>query len=97
MTKQKAVSVIVTGRVQGVFFRMETQRQALRLNIRGWVKNRRDGAVEGVFEGDEKDVDALINWCRRGSKMAMVTDVTVCEQAFTGAFADFSIRYDETP
>ena len=94
MSKNKAVHVIVSSRVQGVCFRMETLKAAVRMNVTGWVKNRRDGAVEGVFEGAPENVDALVNWCKRGPIMASVSDVAVRELDYTGEYADFSIRYE---
>ena len=94
MSKNKAVHVIVSGRVQGVFFRMETRKAALQTHVAGWVKNRPDGSVEGVFEGASEDVDALINWCKRGPRMASVSDVVVRELDYTGEYTDFSIRYE---
>ncbi|MFZ2630756.1 MAG: acylphosphatase [Desulfosalsimonadaceae bacterium] len=94
MSKNKAVHVIVSGRVQGVCFRMETLKAAVRMNVTGWVKNRRDGAVEAVFEGASENVDALVNWCKRGPGMASVSGVAVRDLDYTGEYADFSIRYE---
>ena len=94
MSKNKAVHVIVSGRVQGVCFRMETLRTAVRMNVTGWVKNRRDGDVEGVFEGVPEDVDALVSWCKRGPEMAIVSGVAVRDLNYTGEYADFTIRYE---
>jgi len=83
--------VIIRGRVQGVFFRMETQRAAERLGVFGWVKNRADGTVEAVFEGEKEKVDAVIDWCRRGPRHADVKGVDIHEENYTGEFNDFSI------
>jgi len=94
MEGKKAVHVIVSGGVQGVCFRMETMRAAVRMDVAGWVKNRRDGSVEGVFEGSAENVDALVNWCKRGPRMASVSGVAVRDVDHTGKFADFSIRYE---
>jgi acylphosphatase len=85
--------VIISGRVQGVFYRAETQRAALRLGVCGWVRNRPEGTVEAIFEGDTHIVKKAIEWCRQGPEMASVTDVTVQWQDFTGEFDDFSITY----
>lgn len=85
--------VIISGRVQGVFFRAETQQAALRLGVCGWVRNRADGTVEAVFEGDAQSVEKAIEWCHQGSPMARVTDVSVQRQDFSGEFDDFSITY----
>jgi len=85
--------VIITGRVQGVFYRMETKRAADRYGVFGWVKNRPDGSVEGVFEGDEKKVAALIEWCRRGPRHAEVIDVVAQDEVYTAEFREFYIAY----
>jgi acylphosphatase len=85
--------VIISGRVQGVFFRAETQQTALRLGVCGWVRNRPEGTVEAVFEGDSQLVEKAIEWCRQGSPMARVAEVKVQMQDYTGEFDDFSITY----
>jgi acylphosphatase len=87
------VRVVITGRVQGVFFRMETQRAANDFGVSGWVKNRKDGAVEGVFEGEEKRVRSLIDWCRNGPPMAVVHEVKVKEETHKGEYDRFDITY----
>ena len=85
--------VIVEGRVQGVFFRHHTQETAFRLGVKGWVKNRRDGRVEAVFEGDQERVDQIIQWCHRGPSEARVTKVYMTLENYTGEFEDFSVTY----
>jgi len=85
--------VVVSGRVQGVFFRSETQDEAIRQNVTGWVRNLPDGRVEAVFEGDKDRIDKLIEFCRRGSPGARVTKVEVAWENYTGEFRDFRIRY----
>ena len=62
----------ISGRVQGVFFRMETKQAADRFGVFGWVKNRRDGTVEALFEGDRDRVEALLEWCKEGPGHAQV-------------------------
>jgi acylphosphatase len=89
----KRVRVIVTGTVQGVFFRAKTRNEAIRNSVQGWVRNLHDGRVEAVFEGKPEDVDRLVEWCRIGPSHAVVDHVEVTEEAYTGAFQDFSIRY----
>jgi acylphosphatase len=69
--------VIVAGRVQGVFFRVETANRARSLGLAGSVRNRPDGAVEAVFEGNEERVDALVRWCERGPAGARVDTVNI--------------------
>jgi len=85
--------VVISGRVQGVFFRSETQDEAVRQGLTGWVRNLPDGKVEAVFEGEKDRVEALIEFCRRGPPGARVTRVEVTWGDFTGEFKSFSIRY----
>lgn len=89
----KRIHVTVSGTVQGVFFRARTFSTAQSLFLTGWVKNRPDGRVEAVFEGDKDALAAMIAWCRKGPPFAKVTDVTVSEESYTGEFKEFSIRY----
>jgi len=69
------VHVSVVGRVQGVGFRDALCRQALQRGVRGWVRNRRDGSVEAVFQGEPAAVEALLAWARRGPPAARVAEV----------------------
>ena len=85
--------VIIEGRAQGVFFRHHTQETAFRLGVKGWVKNRRDGRVEAIFEGDKDRVDQIIQWCHRGPPEARVTEVHLNWEIYAGEFEDFSITY----
>jgi acylphosphatase len=85
--------VIVEGRVQGVFFRHHTQATAFRLGVKGWVKNRRDGCVEAVFEGDREQVNQIIRWCHLGPSEAKVRNVSVTWELYTAEFEDFSVTY----
>jgi acylphosphatase len=84
--------VFVKGRVQGVFFRVETRHEAKKRNVVGWVKNTFDGKVEAVFEGQKEDVEKLVEFCRRGPSGARVTDVDVQWQEYSGEFKDFKIQ-----
>lgn len=85
--------VFVSGRVQGVFFRSDMQYEANRSGVTGWVRNLSDGRVEAVFEGEEDDVDKLIEFCRRGPPGARVAKVDVQWGDYTGGFRGFEIRY----
>ena len=69
--------VLISGRVQGVFFRDTCRRMAREHGVSGWVRNLPDGQVEAVFEGRAQDVDRLVAWARRGPSRAVVADVTV--------------------
>ncbi|GAA4284123.1 hypothetical protein GCM10022261_16540 [Brevibacterium daeguense] len=71
----KAVSVVVTGNVQGVYFRDTCRQVARRHSVRGWVRNREDGSVEAVFAGSDDAVDALVDWSRIGPDAAVVESV----------------------
>ena len=83
--------VVVHGRVQGVFFRDSTQREARSRGLAGWVRNRGDGAVEAAFEGPADDVEALVEFCRRGPRGADVDQVEVEEEPAEG-LSGFQVR-----
>ena len=85
--------VLVTGDVQGVGFRYAAQRIAKSHNLTGWVKNRPDGTVEAVFEGERDSVEQMLQWCRRGPSAAEVADVSVQWEQPTGEFRDFRIVF----
>jgi acylphosphatase len=86
------IHMIVRGRVQGVSFRMATLREAQRLGVVGWVRNREDGSVELEAEGESGRVDELVAWARQGPPAAMVRDVQLDEISATGADSIFTIR-----
>ena len=77
MSDRIARTVVVSGRVQGVFFRDFTRREARRLGVDGWVRNRPDGKVEAHVEGAPHAVAQLVAWCRSGPRHADVDDVAV--------------------
>lgn len=79
MSEPVARRVVVHGRVQGVFFRDTTRREARRQGLAGWVRNCPDGTVEAVFEGAGDAVAAMVRWCREGPRHADVDDVEVSE------------------
>jgi acylphosphatase len=85
--------LIIEGRVQGVWFRESTRREAERLGVYGWVRNRPEGTVEAVAEGAEEQVRKLAAWCRHGPPSARVSRVHETEEAFRREFADFDIVY----
>ena len=78
------VHLKISGRVQGVFFRANTQKEAARLKLKGWVRNLPDGGVEAVAEGPPESLDAFVAWCRRGPELARVDDVEVSRGAASG-------------
>jgi acylphosphatase len=83
----------IHGRVQGVGFRMYMQREAQRLDVSGWVRNRRDGTVEAMVQGPPEAVEALSAWARHGPPSARVTDVDETEAE--GSYAGFEQRATE--
>ena len=83
--------VIVSGRVQGVFFRAYTRETAMALKLTGWVRNLPDGRVETVFEGEDTNVQSMLEWCKKGPPHALVNDVEVAEEPWSGEFRDFRI------
>ena len=89
------VHAIISGRVQGVFFRMETKRAAERFGVVGWVRNLRDGSVEAVFEGKKSQVDAILDWCNQGPANALVTGVNTKMEVYSGddEFDGFKIDF----
>lgn len=89
----KRVHVYISGRVQGVFFRAETQRTATDLYLTGWVRNMEDGRVEVLFEGEDQNVDKMLIWCHTGPPHARVEHVTVMEESYAGNLRGFHISY----
>lgn len=92
MAEHGRAHLIISGRVHGVFFRMETRRTAERLGVTGWVRNLPDGTVEAVFEGAADAVQKAVQWCRTGPRMAEVIDVRISWGQRSGEFDRFSIR-----
>jgi acylphosphatase len=90
---QEAVHIMVHGNVQGVGFRYFTQRNASRLGVVGWVKNRYDGTVEIRAEGRKPALQQLINRVQEGPSHAHVTKVDVNWQEPTGKFSQFGVTY----
>ncbi len=93
MKKDVRAHVIISGRVQGVFFRVETRKAAHRIGVNGWVRNRPEGTVEAVVEGESSLVHQMLEWCWEGSPMSKVTEVQVEWEAFTGEYDQFSITH----
>jgi len=91
--EQLRAHVIVHGRVQGVWFRASTKDEADRLGVSGWVRNRQDGSVEAVFEGEKKKVEEIVGWCHRGPSGAAVSQVEILWEPFSKEHGQFSIRY----
>ena len=90
MSKARA-RVVISGYVQGVFFRANTITRANELDLKGWVKNRWDNKVEAVFEGDQENIERVIAWCHKGPPGASVQDVSVKWEEYKGEFNTFQI------
>ena len=90
--REVRLHVYISGFVQGVFFRAYTRSVALRLGVKGWVRNLRDGRVEAVFEGDREKVERLVQWCRRGPEGAMVKNVEIFEEPCQSDLTSFEVR-----
>ena len=85
--------VVVTGRVQGVFFRAYTKDAAEKYMITGWVRNKRDGTVEAVIKGEKDNIQQMMQWFHTGSPASSVNDVIVEDQNDPSDFTRFEIRY----
>jgi acylphosphatase len=90
MTKTRA-HIYVTGKVQGVFFRQNTKRQAQSRGVCGWVSNLPDGRVEAVLEGEEATVNEVVDYCRHGPSFAKVENLEVVFENYKGEFPNFNI------
>src|SRR5690606_38381965 len=87
----KQLHLLVRGRVQGVFFRASAQREARRLGLVGWVRNRSDGTVEILAEGEEVSIRELYGWAQKGPSAARVDRVETRWRSYTGEHPDFRI------
>ena len=85
--------VIISGKVQGVWFRLNTKNKAEKLNLTGWVRNTNDGKVEAVFEGEERDINEMIKWCYEGPQLANVKNVNIETKSPLNCFDKFEIKY----
>ncbi len=92
MKEKKRLHIIVSGIVQGVFFRAHTRNAAQNLGLVGWVRNLRDGKVEIVAEGRKKKLQELIQWCHDGPALARVDTVDVTWKDSTGEFQSFKVK-----
>ena len=93
MADKVRAHAIISGRVQGVCYRMETQDAAERFGVSGWVKNKPEGTVEAVFEGDQTQVSLLIQWCEKGPPFSQVDHVEVIWEAYAGEYKGFDITF----
>jgi acylphosphatase len=83
--------VKISGKVQGVWFRVNTKNKAVELGVNGWVKNTLDGGVEAIFEGKEKEIHNMVNWCLRGSPNSKVEKIEIYKKKHSNEHDTFSI------
>ena len=87
----KRIHCHISGEVQGVFFRVTTQNEAIKIGVTGWVQNLSDGRVEAVVEGDDEQVDEMLEYLHRGPSGASVDNVECIDEEYVGEFSDFGI------
>jgi len=92
--EMETVHLLISGKVQRVFFRNSARKIAQKLNITGWIKNREDEKVEAVISGNEKDVNGFISWAKSGPEKANVDEVLVSKQSIT-FFERFEILHNK--
>ena len=88
---KKAIKVTIKGTVQGVFFRMFVKEKADELNLRGFVRNLPEGDVEALFEGNQEDIEKILQIIKQGPKHAYIKKVNTEEKTFSGDYKDFRI------
>ncbi|HEY7777986.1 MAG TPA: acylphosphatase [Nitrososphaeraceae archaeon] len=94
--KKTSVRLLVNGRVQGVYFRLNMQQVAKKNSVFGWVRNLTDGRVEALVEGNKKDVDKVVEWSKKGPENARVDDLKITYLQYEGKLVDFVILNDES-
>lgn len=92
MSEQSRAHIVVSGLVQGVFYRATAIETALKLSVFGWVQNLSDGKVEIVAEGEKQNIEKLVEWCRKGPPHASVSEVDVSWQKHSGEFNSFTYQ-----
>ena len=91
--EQQRVRLLVSGKVQGVFFRQTLKVVAKKNNVSGWVRNLKDKRVEVVLEGDNKSINSVIAWARIGPANSRVDDIEVTNEGFKNEFLTFEVLY----
>ncbi len=89
----KTIHARIEGRVQEDFFRDYTRKQAVSLNLNGWVKNMSDGAVVAVFSGEDNDISSMVTWLQDGSPYSKVAKVIICDYPDDQHFSNFQIIF----
>ena len=83
--------IFISGRVQGVYYRVFVRETAWETGVKGWVRNRRDGRVEAILEGEPEAINEAIRRCRQGPPGAFIEKIDIGLEPFTGEFNDFNI------
>ena len=91
--KQQRIRVLVSGKVQGVFFRQALKVVAKKNNVSGWVRNLKDRRVEAILEGDNKSISSVIEWIHVGPANSRVDDIEVNDEGFKNEFSTFEVLY----
>ena len=91
--ENKSVHILVTGKVQGVFFRQATKVIAIKNHVTGWVKNLESGQVEILLEGEDQNVNSIVEWCHNGPANSRVDEIKIEQQKFSGQYLNFEVRY----
>lgn len=89
---EKRLHLIIQGKVQGVFFRASTKDKATELGLTGFVKNKEDGTVQVVAEGNKNQLQLLSDWCHIGPDRSTVDRVKIDWLAYSGEFEEFTIN-----
>ena len=90
---EESVHILVTGKVQGVFFRQATKVIAIKNHVTGWVKNLESGQVEILLEGEDQNVNSIVEWCHNGPANSRVDEIKIEQQKFSGQYSNFEVRY----
>lgn len=93
MKNKKSVKAIISGRVQGVFYRVHTQKAAIEFGLTGYVKNLANGSVQALFQGSQDQIDQILTWCKTGSPSSDVSNIKVTEVPESPDFKTFDITY----
>ena len=94
MKDLRAELISVFGKVQGVFYRKSTQEKALKLGLKGWVRNKEDGSVEICAEGSSEQINDLKTWCKKGPSQAEVKDL-ISRSTEVQFYKSFEIEYSQ--
>ncbi len=90
-----AKHIIISGKVQGVFFRKNAKQKANELKLYGWVKNTANDTVEALVQGNETDINKFIDWCRQGPPKAEVEHVDIAEKETDNSLKEFAIVHED--